>query len=191
MAADLGIVEGNVVANSDYMWANYVDPAFYTGVVVILFIVVLAGIMTICSIYYIATIYKVQEYGKIKALGAAKRQIRQMVFREGMLVAAISIPIGLAVGTVLSKVGILYLSTSFGEHTLGKVIAQMIRQGRVSIWKPWIYILAIAITLLSVAVSLIRPMQIASRISPVEAMRYDGDLKIRQKRRKGRRDMSL
>ncbi len=192
MAADLGIPEGNVVANSDYMWANYVDPAFYTGVVIILLTVVLAGIMTICSIYYISTIYKVQEYGKIKALGATKRQIRQIVFREGMLAAAIAIPIGLILGTVISKAGFLYLTATYVEDDLlMKVTAQVISQGKVSLWKPWIYVLAIVVTLLAMAVSLIRPMQIASRISPVEAMRYDGDLKIRQKKRKGRRDMSL
>ena len=44
-------------------------------------IVILAGIMTIYSLYYITMIYKVQEFGKLKALGATKRQIRQIVFR--------------------------------------------------------------------------------------------------------------
>ena len=53
----------------------------YTG---ILLVVVLAGIMTIYSLYYITMVYKVQEFGKIKALGATKRQIRQIVFREGI-----------------------------------------------------------------------------------------------------------
>lgn len=191
MAADLGVPEGDVVSNGDLLWANYVDPAFYTGVVCVLLIVVLAGIMTICSIYYISMIYKVQEYGKIKALGATKRQVRQMVFREGMLVAGIAIPVGLALGTVLSKMGLRYLWMSFGDNAQGKVMAQIISQGRIPLWKPWIYIMAVAVTLVTVAVSLIRPMQIASKITPVEAMRYNGDMKIRQEKRKGHREMSL
>lgn len=191
MAADLGISQSNVVSNGDYLWANYVDPAFYTGVVVVLFVVVLAGILTICSIYYISIIYKVQEYGKIKALGATKKQIRQMIFREGMLVAGIAIPIGLALGSVFSKVGLRYLWTSFAGNALGKMIGQVIAQNKINIWKPWIFGMAIAVTLLTVAVSLVRPMQIASQISPVEAMRYDGGMKIQKKKRKGHQQMSL
>ena len=93
VAAELGIPEGDIADNSSYLMANYVDPAFYSGIVGILLVVVLAGIMTIYSIYYISMIYKVQEYGKIKALGATKRQIRQIVFREGMLVACIAVPV--------------------------------------------------------------------------------------------------
>lgn len=191
LAAELGIPEGDVVANSDYLWANYVDPAFYTGVAVVLVIVVLAGIMTVCSIYYISMIYRVQEYGKIKALGATKRQIRQIVLREGMLVAAIAIPVGLVLGTIFSKMGFGYFVTTFGRDALGDAIIQALSQGEISIWRPWIYLMALAVTLAAVAVSLARPMQIASRISPVEAMRYNGDMKIRKKERKGHRDMSL
>lgn len=191
MAEELGISQGNVVANGDYLWANYVDPAFYTGVAVVLLVVVLAGIMTICSIYYISTIYKVQEYGKIKALGATRRQVRQMVFREGMLVAGVAIPIGLALGVVFSKAGIQYLCASMEENVLAKAVAQVLRENKVLILKPWIFALTIAVTLLTVAASLVRPMQIASKISPVEAMRYNGDIKLRRKKRKGHRKMSL
>ena len=190
MAADLGIPEGNVVANGDYLWANYVDPAFYTGIVLVLFIVVLAGILTICSIYYISIVYKVQEYGKIKALGATRRQIRQMVFREGMLVAAIAVPVGLIVGSILSKAGFLYLMRNYGGG-LGEIMARLFEQHQIFIWKPWIYLLATAVTLLSVAISLCCPMRIVSRISPVEAMRYDGNRKTSRKKRKGRKEMRL
>ena len=51
--------------------------------IVVIVMVVLAGILTIYSIYYVSMIPKVQEYGKLKAIGSTKRQIRQMVFREG------------------------------------------------------------------------------------------------------------
>ncbi len=191
IAADLGVAEANVVSNGDYLWANYVDPAFYTGIALVLLIVVLAGILTICSIYYISMVYKVQEYGKIKALGATKRQIRQMVFREGMLVAAIAVPVGLIVGSILSKIGFSYLVRSYAAGNMKEVMARLLEQNQISIWKPWIYLMAVAVTLLSVVISLRCPMQIVSRISPVEAMRYDGNMKTSQKKRKGHREMSL
>lgn len=192
LAADVGIVEADIADNSEYLLANYVDPAFYAGVAAILLVVIFAGIMTIYSIYYISMIYKVQEFGKIKALGATKRQIRQIVFREGMLVAAAAIPIGLIIGSILSFVGFRYLMTVYSpDDTIGIAVRQLIDQHDVPIFKAWIYIMALAVTLLTAAVSMVRPMQIAAKISPVEAMRYDGSMKTRKKGRKGHSEMRL
>lgn len=192
IAKELGIAEGNVVDNSDYLMANYVDPAFYTGIVGILLVVVFAGIMTIYSIYYISMIYKVQEFGKIKALGATKRQIRQIVFREGLLVAGIAVPIGLILGSVLSGIGFKYLMTVFApDNTLGSVIREIIERDGFTILRLWIYGMAVIVTLLTVAISQVRPMQIAAKISPVEAMRYDGSLRTKKKNRKGHEEMNL
>lgn len=192
LAADMGIVEADVTDNSEYLYANYVDPAFYTGVVAILLVVVLAGILTIYSIYYISMIYKVQEFGKLKALGATKRQIRQIVFREGMLVAAVAIPIGLVLGSILSHTGFTYLMSVYApDDTMGIASRELVAQNEVSLLKLWIYIMAAVVTLLTVAVSMIRPMQIAAKISPVEAMRYDGSMKTRKKGRKGHSEMRL
>ena len=192
LAAEMGIVEADVVDNSEYLSANYVDPAFYAGVAAILLVVVVTGILTIYSIYYISMIYKVQEFGKIKALGATSRQIRQIVFREGMLVAGAAIPVGLVIGSIISYVGFTYLMTVYApDDTMGIAASQLIAQKEVTLLKPWTYIMAVAVTLLTVAVSMIRPMQIAAKISPVEAMRYDGSMKTRKKGRKGHSEMSL
>lgn len=57
----------------------------------IMLIVVLAGVITIYSIYYVSMIHKVQEYGRLKAIGATKHQIRQIVLREGFFTAAFAI----------------------------------------------------------------------------------------------------
>ena len=77
------------------------------------------------------------------------------------------------------------------DDSMGIATRQLIAQKEVSLLKPWIYIMAAAVTLLTVAVSMIRPMQIAAKISPVEAMRYDGSIKTRKKGRKGHSEMRL
>ena len=100
---DFGVPEGNVVENREYLVANYTDPSFVKGMIVVIVMVVLAGILTIYSIYYVSMIPKVQEYGKLKAIGSTKRQIRQMVFREGMLVTALALPVGLLISSFLSR----------------------------------------------------------------------------------------
>ena len=93
--------------NKEYLAANYVDPATIPVIVGIMLIVVLAGIITIYSVYYVSMNQRVREFGKLKAIGATKRQLRQIVLREGMGVALFAIPIGLLIGTVAVKVVLL------------------------------------------------------------------------------------
>ena len=192
LAKELGISEADVVDNSLYLAANYKDPSLYTGIAGILLIVILAGIMTIYSLYYISMIYKVQEFGKIKALGATKKQIRQIVFREGMLTACIAVPAGLIAGSIFSTVGYRYLTTAFSpDDAMAAVIKELVNNHEIVLLKPWMYVMAVVVTLLTVALALLRPMQIASKISPVEAMRYDGSIKTKKKVRKGHLEMNL
>ena len=102
IGADFGVSEDNVVINTDYLMANYTDPAALFAVVCIILVVMAAGVLTIYSIHYVSMIPKVQEYGKLKAMGATRRQIRQIVFREGLLVTTLSLPLGLLLGSLLA-----------------------------------------------------------------------------------------
>lgn len=194
IAADFGIDETNVVENGEYLTANYTDPAFYAGVVVILLVVVLAGILTIYSIYYVSMIQKVQEFGKLKALGSTKKQVKQIVFREGLFVACIAIPIGLLVGCIASYffINVMIGSDAMGtDNILSAEIARSIKAGEVNLFKPWIFLLSIVVSFLTVAISLRKPMVKASKISPVEAMRYTGEISSGKKTRRGYTDLSL
>lgn len=192
LAGSMGISEGSIAENSAYLTANYIDPALFSGIAGILLVVILAGIITIYSIYYVSMIYKVQEFGKLKALGATKRQIRKIVFREGILTACLAIPAGLLFGSLLSQLSMQYLLSSFySDELMGIVMAQLLHDHEVVILKPWIYLMTAAVTLLTVTLSMLRPMKISSRISPVEAMRYDGGLNTNKKLRRGHTDINL
>lgn len=191
IAKDFGIKEQNVVMNTEYLAANYVDPSVYMGVLGIIIIIMLAGALTIYSIYYVSMIDKVQEYGKLKALGASKHQIKQMVFREGIFISGIAIPIGIFIGVLCTKVTLIVLTNSIGDDTLQAEIKKIAASGEVSIIHPVILILAVLVTLCTVVISLIKPMAIASRISPVEAIRYNGEFNGNKKYRKGYSSINL
>ncbi|HIW84693.1 MAG TPA: ABC transporter permease [Candidatus Dorea gallistercoris] len=188
------VAEGDIVENSEYLFANYVDPALYSGLAVFVVIIVLAGALTIYSIYYVSMLHKVQEYGKLRAIGATRRQIRKLVFREGFVAAAIAIPIGLAIGSA-AGVGVLHgmLRTgTFTENPLMGYMREALEQGEVSLVNLWILGTAAATALITVYLSLLRPMQVAGKISPVEAIRYEGALgkQKKAKLRKGYQEMS-
>lgn len=51
-------------------------------------------------------------------------------------------------------------------------IRGMVQQGEVKLIIPWIYLLTIGVAMLTVYLSLLRPMRIAAKVSEIEAMRY-------------------
>lgn len=195
IGGDYGVKEQDIVENTEYLMANYVDPALYSGMASIMAMIVLAGILTIYSVYYVSMLDKVQEYGKLRAIGATRRQIRQIVFREGFAVAAAAIPAGLISGTAA---GILIIREALrygmnADNFLAEQMKVLVEHGEGHIIKLWVIALAAVISIMTVYLSLLGPMRTASRISPVEAIRYQGRNKKRDRKvsRRGYEDMNI
>lgn len=186
------VTEDNIVENSDYLFANYIDPTFYSGMTIIVGIILIAGALTIYSIYYVSLINKVQEFGKLAALGATKRQIRQIILRENLIVAGLSIPAGLLIGIAAVKYVFFQLISSISsEQAMTKEMRQVLDNGEVSLILPWIIAMTIGVTLLTVILASLKPMRQASKIMPIEAMRYTGQMQGSKKQRKGFIDLNL
>ena len=186
IARQFGISEDDMNINKEYLAANYVDPATIPVIVGIMLIVVLAGIITIHSVYYVSMNQRVREFGKLKAIGATKRQLRQIVLREGMGVALFAIPIGLLIGTVAVKVVLLqFVEHAKDSNVLITEAYKVVAKGEVQLYYWWIYLLAIAVTLCTVYLSLMKPMRMAAKVSEIEAMRYQGGSKRQKSSRKG------
>ena len=186
IARQFGISEDDMNINKEYLAANYVDPATIPVIVGIMLIVVLAGIITIYSVYYVSMNQRVREFGKLKAIGATKRQLRQIVLREGMGVALFAIPIGLLIGTVAVKVVLLqFVEHANDSNVLITEAYKVVAKGEVQLYYWWIYLLAIAVTLCTVYLSLMKPMRMAAKVSEIEAMRYQGGSKRQKSSRKG------
>ena len=186
IARQFGISEDDMNINKEYLAANYVDPATIPVIVGIMLIVVLAAIITIYSVYYVSMNQRVREFGKLKAIGATKRQLRQIVLREGMGVALFAIPIGLLIGTVAVKVVLLqFVEHAKDSNVLITEAYKVVAKGEVQLYYWWIYLLAIAVTLCTVYLSLMKPMRMAAKVSEIEAMRYQGGSKRQKSSRKG------
>ncbi len=188
VAEQFGIEEQSIGTNNDYLSANYVDPAFVLGIVIILLIIVAAGVITIYSIYYVSMGDRVQEYGRLKAIGATRRQIKQLVLWEGFAVAGKAIPLGLLVGTVLSRGLFTFCIKGYLEDEL---MLDLLKEGRFASWHWWIYVLTVAVALGTVYLSLQKPMRLAAKISEMEAIRYRKETAGKKKHRKGFRSITI
>lgn len=188
IAKQFSIPENNIRINKEYLMANYVDPAIVPVIICIMLIIILAGVITIFSIYYVGMAERIQEFGKLKAIGATKPQIRQIVLKEGLGVALLAIPTGLIIGTILSKAVFLgFLSYSKNENLMIITMKQLLDNNQFSLYHWWIYLLTISVAILTVYLSLWRPMKIASGISEIEAIRFhSGQAEQKSKRRKAK-----
>lgn len=198
IGVDFGVKENNVVINIEYLLANYTDPSALAAVVCIILVVVMAGVLTIYSIYYVSMVPKIQEYGRLKAIGATKRQIRQIVFREGVVVTAAALPLGLLIGSLLAGPLTKWIyrlatgiETEYTQAGFNALCIQLLEEGKVQVLCWWVYLITIGTVVLTVWLSLVKPMGMAAKISPVEAMRYQGKREKGKQKRKGFTQISL
>ncbi|MDO4312942.1 MAG: FtsX-like permease family protein [Eubacteriales bacterium] len=189
-AEDFGISQTDIGINDDYLIANYTDPSAVPIIVMIMLVVMLAGIITIYSIYYVSMTQRVQEFGRMKAIGATRRQIRQIVLREGLCVAAVAVPLGLIASTILIRPILLFFTARADDNSMVQIYREIILNHEIFLYKWWIYLLAAAVTLVTVYLSLLIPMRKASAISEVEAMRFQGN-QVKGKVRKGYRELTI
>lgn len=192
IAKIFSIPEKNILINKDYLMANYIDPSILSGILGILAIIIIAGIITIYSIYYIGMTERIQEFGKLKAIGATKFQMIQIVLGEGLGIALVAVPIGLVMGTIISKRALMaFLSLYKNENLMAATMKKLFDENQITLYHWWIYLLTIIIAVLTVCISLAKPMKIASKLSETDAIRYQSDDLERRKKKRQRNKKSF
>lgn len=185
LAEECGITPDCVRPNSYFLnW--YLDPGIDTiavcaaiGVIVVLF-----SVIVIYNIFQVGILQRVHEYGKLKAIGATKKQMKQVLFFEGMSIAAFSVPIGLAAGLICAKLIMRLFVSLMGENVI-------VSEQSPSIFNLPLLLLAAAVSFATVWAALRKPMRLVASISPVEAMRYLEDDKKKNGIRKGKEELNV
>lgn len=187
LADSCKINKKNLIINNNYLtWI--LDPNSETIAVCVILIlgIILFSIIVIYNIFQTGIAQKIREYGKIKALGATKKQMKQLIFREGILLALPSIPIGLAFGFLVAKGSFHWLIKQ------GNMVTTGMQNREVPLFSVVILLISGIISVLAVMIALRKPMKIVSKISPIEATRYlENSTKRNQGKRKGRKNVSV
>ena len=185
LAEEIGVPEQHVSLNQEYLYMMLTPPVEtieIAGVIAVL--VVCFAALVIYSIYYVNVITDIQEIGKLKALGAGDKQIRRLFLREGMFCSLTAVPAGLLAG-------FLILYTAW-PHVIEWVTGHnvFLQDGFV---KPDLFSLPLTVLVGSVVfaavfLSLVKPIRIAKKVSPITAIRYQENSTL-QKFRKGYRQI--
>ena len=192
IAAACGIEEKNVIVNDLYLqWV--LQPSYETIAVcgVLILAIVLFSVVVIYNIFQVGIANKIQEYGKIKALGATKKQMKQLIFREGIFLTFFSIPVGLLFGFLIAKCGFNWLVEQ-GNLVSTQTGSMEVQNQQVPLFSLPVMLLCIFVSFLTVALALRKPMKIVSRISPIEATRYLENAGTQKKgKRNGRKNVTV
>ncbi|HBY3517899.1 TPA: FtsX-like permease family protein [Clostridioides difficile] len=174
IANDIGLDTINTAVNENYINALKPDMETIMGGVFVGLVIVLSSILVIYNIFYISIVTKVQEFGKLRAIGATKKQIKNIVFKEGFILAGIAIPIGIILGYVLANIIIKsFMDIDVKSSRLPVILS------------------VVVISSISVVLSLLKPMKVASKVSIVDAVRYTGNKISNKSKRKGYKNINL
>lgn len=125
---------------------------------------VFAGYLLIFNIFEISVLRDVQKYGLLKTIGTTQKQIKFLVRIQTLWLLLIALPCGLLIGYFLGKAILPFAIGSITNEysNLSVEVSPNII----------IFLGAAVFTIFTVLVSVRKPINIISKISPMEALRY-------------------
>lgn len=149
------------------------DIVTIVGMAAFLMLIMFTGYLIIYNIFQISVTNDIHFYGLIKTIGVTPRQLRKIIYIQALILCAIGIPVGLFVGysSGITLFPIVISQTIIGTESISISTS------------PFIFIISILFSLLTVLISCLRPGFIASKISPVEAVKYIESPNIKKKKK--------
>ena len=141
---------------------------------VVIGIIILTSVFVIKNSFDIANQEKKKMYGMLSSVGATSKQIKKNVLHEGFILGLIGIPLGILSG-ILADYILVILINYFAKYTSDdfKFVFS------VSIWP---IILSIILGAVTIYLSVVRAAKKSSKISPIEAIRNNNEIKINSKK---------
>ena len=158
----------------NYAYAGHaIDPAMaiVCGMMLITFFV--AGYLIIYNIFDINIISDMQEYGLLKTIGTTGKQLKKIVMKRATIICLVGIPIGLFLGVGVGGLILPFISGQMSTLTVGKGLVHL---------NVWILAGAALFSYLTVIISAGRPCRKASKVSPIETLRYTEESRNNGKR---------
>lgn len=141
---------------------------------VVIGIIILTSVFVIKNSFDIANQEKRKMYGMLSSIGATSKQIKKNVLHEGFILGLIGILLGILSG-ILADYILVIIINYFAKYTSDdfKFVFS------VSIWPV---ILSVVLGSLTIYLSVLRAAKKSSKISPIEAIRNNNEIKINSKK---------
>ena len=149
----------------------------YSIMAVVLAIIVGTSVFCIKNSFDISVMEKRKNYGMLASAGATKKQIKRNVITEGLMIGIIGIPIGIIVGYIA-----VFILTIIVNSVIGDFITQNVEMRCVISWLP--ILVSVLLGIVTIYFSSIRAAKKASKVSPIDLIRSNDDVKVNKKKLK-------
>ncbi|MBX4147690.1 ABC transporter permease [Paenibacillus lautus] len=139
--------------------------------VILIAVIMIGSVSLIYNAFAISVSERSRHLGMLASVGATKRQKRNSVFFEGVIIGLISIPVGILCG--LAGIGITF---QFINATIQGALG--ITEKLTVIVTPLSLLITCAVSMLTIFISTYYPAVKASRISAMDAIRQTTDVKL-------------
>ena len=140
---------------------------------IMLALVSIGCIIVIYNSFAISVMERKKEFGLLSSIGATKRQLSHTVFFEAVVVGVIGIIFGI-LGAYIG-IGCVVL-------VINNLISDMLDYKLYLVTNPLFIIIPVIFMIVVIGVSAFIPSRKASKVSPIEAIRQNDDIKINKKK---------
>lgn len=151
-------------------YANINDSIGYI-VLLVGSLVVICTIATVYNSFSISISERKKQFGILNSIGATNSQIMKLVFLEGFIVSIVAIPIGLLSGTLAMDIVFKIIQKFYSNSFIGEMNLRVV-------YNPVVIIFSIIVVLITIFISVIIPARVASKVSPLDAIKNSSDYKV-------------
>ncbi|MEN8907725.1 MAG: ABC transporter permease [Clostridiales bacterium] len=178
LGLNTGLQSNQIKLNTAYIEAFKMDFSSYITAIVIVLVIIFIAAIVIFNIFYIYVFQKIRLFGILKAIGATKKQLRILINIEGLIIAFTGSFIGIIIGILLSLVSVPLLGDVSNIDSAMKVE-----------FSPYIILGSFILGILMVVFSTSFPSKVASKISEIDAIRFNpSKLRIKKNSRNKLKD---
>ena len=150
-------------------------PLLLTFYLLLLFLASCSIILMIHNSFELSMNARIHQFGILSSIGATPKQIRICLLQEAAVLCGIPILLGSVAGTAASAV-VLRAINYFAADVAGR--HQAVFHDHIAV-----FLLSVLVSVFTVFISAWIPSKKLSRLSPLEAIRNSGDLKVEKSRR--------
>lgn len=148
---------------------NAFTTMLYSLAAIVIGLIMFGSVALIYNAFSISVSERTKQFGLLSSIGATKKQLKRMVFFEALSVSAIGIPIGVIAGVGGIGVTLMLLGDKFKSMGFGVDMKLSVSPAAITI--------AVVVALITVLISAWIPSKRATKVSAVEAIRQNMDVK--------------
>ena len=144
-------------------------------VAILCVVIMVASIICIKNSFDISITEKTKQYGMLRSIGATKKQIKNNVLFEALILGAIGIPFGILLGIFASYILVIICNKLLVSAITTKLILSPSLRG---------ILISVLLGIITIYLSALGSSRRAKKVSPIESIRNSGEIKIKSKKLK-------